>query len=254
MKGYFFVSTFLPPLQFGSPPPVRFERVAALFEENLGARDLKKVRKLLSLVDLQNVPRLLKEEPLDLRGNLTEKELDEAFLNRDGLPNALFEEGEEGALRAFPRALFEFLWEGGEIEEGFLGRYFRFEWEWRLLIALLRGRELKREVEPFISSNPYGDFLVAEALSQSVMPIFDFPIEHRDLGERIAESRGSAIKEQSSVSRYRFKWIKEQLEGRPFSLDHLLGYMAQLLIIEDEEALSKVEGGALLDNIMRGER
>jgi len=84
-----------------------------LLRENLEASDLEKVTLIRQAIDLSNVKQLLKKQALDPRGNLTEKELDEALLNRVGLPEYLFEylegyETVEDRLRHFSKVLIQF--------------------------------------------------------------------------------------------------------------------------------------------------
>jgi len=91
MAQYYFLGSVLPSLKIGKKPDLLFEDLMELFRENLHESDLENVTLIRQYIDLKNVRQLLKKQPLDPRGNLTEKELDEALLNSAELPEYLFE-------------------------------------------------------------------------------------------------------------------------------------------------------------------
>ncbi len=72
-------------------PEITFEELIARLEINLSKEDLEKTNVLRRFVDINNIRALLMEEAIDPRGNLNEKELDEALLVHAVLPDYVFD-------------------------------------------------------------------------------------------------------------------------------------------------------------------
>jgi hypothetical protein len=86
MANYFFLAASLPPLVLGQKPDITFDELMNRFEINLTPEDLEKSKVMRRFIDLHNIRSLLLEEPIDPRGNLNEKALDEALLIKNILP------------------------------------------------------------------------------------------------------------------------------------------------------------------------
>jgi len=251
MSRYFFLSAMLPPLQVKAASPIHFEELLSLLMENLSRSDLKQVTLLRSEIDVKNFPKLFAKKELDCRGNCNEKELDEAFVNQEGFPPFLFEALEaKDAGQAFPVTLLLFFREMERISDGFLKEYFRFEREWRLLIAAFRAKRSELPLEESLIRGSSDDPLLSYILAQKDSTTFDFPFEYRELGQQVKEAQKDPSKEYQAIGNYRFEWIEERIKDAPFSLDYLLGYLVQLMIIEDTDALNKLEGNKRLDEMM----
>src|ERR1700690_56778 len=91
MRQYYFVVPSLPPLSMHDRPEITFDELMTRLEVSLSENDLKKVKVLRLFIDICNIRALLMEEDIDPRGNLTEKELDEALLVHTMLPVYVFE-------------------------------------------------------------------------------------------------------------------------------------------------------------------
>lgn len=257
MSRYFFLGSVLPPLKVGIEPGISFEELRVLFQDNLSASDLEKVKAIRTLIDLKNVQALLKKEEIDSRGNLSEKELDEAVVNQQGLPEALFEllNGTESVaeqLRHFSKVLIAYYKEMEKKYRGFLQRYFRFEREWRVLIAGYRAKKLGVDAAVELQHEDFHDPLVAEVLAQKDTPFFEFPFEYQELGEKLKEVQGNPKGQYEVMANFRFNRIEEEVQDHPFSLDYLLGYLVQLMIVEDAYILDEKQGNQKLSEIVKG--
>ena len=91
MKGYFFLSSFLPKLQFDFPGTSSFDDLILLYRDNLSSNDMKKVWLIRHFIDLENVCQFLREEPIDKHGNFSESELSLALDLQEGFPQYLFD-------------------------------------------------------------------------------------------------------------------------------------------------------------------
>src|ERR1700722_2117384 len=143
MRNYYFVVSSLPPLVIGERPEITFDELMARLKINLSKHDWEKVRVLRRFVDMYNIRALLMEEPVDPKGNLNEKELDEALLVHTGLPDYVFEflgqfEKTVDKIRNFSGLLARFFNEEIPKQEGFLRRYLQFERECRLVLLGIR--------------------------------------------------------------------------------------------------------------------
>lgn len=255
---YFFLGSFLPPLKVGVPPELAFEDFILLLRENLSRRDFEKVKKIRSYIDLRNVEQLLKGEPLDSRGNLNEKELDEALVTKDGLPEYLYEyldgyENTEEKLRHFSKVYVKFFREMEGKEKGFLSFYFNFEREWRLLMTGLRAKNLQRDLVKELQYEDFHDPLVAYLLAQKESPQFEFPFDYSELAEEVKKVKDNPRSQYEMLVRYRIEFLKEKVQDDPFSIEYILAYLAQLILAEDWNALNEKQGKKLLSTLVKEE-
>lgn len=227
-----------------------------LFRDNLSAKDLEKIEDLRLYIDLKNVQKLLKKQPIDLRGNLNEKELDEAIVNQEKLPEFLFDFFEEfqevpDQLRNYSKVLIAYFREMEEKYRGFLKGYFRFEREWRVLLAGYRAKKLGVDPTVELQHEDFHDSLVAEVIAQKDAPFFEFPYEYAQLGEKLKDAK-SPEEQYRLMAEFRFRRVEDEVQDDPFSIDHLLAYLVQLLIVEDNFAQNKRKGNENLTEMVKG--
>lgn len=257
MSRVFFLGSVLPPIKVGSEPGISFEELMLLFKDNMSQSDLEKVKAIRTFVDLKNVQALLKKESIDHRGNLSEKELDEAIVNQQGLPEYLFEhldgtDSAEEQLKNYSKVLIAYFKEMESKYRGFLKGYFRFEREWRILLAGYRSKKLGVDPAVELQHEDFHDTLVAQVMAQKDAPFFEFPFEYAELGEKMKEVQGKPKEQYDAMARFRFNRIGEQVQDHPFSLDYLLGYMVQLMVVEDAYQLDEKQGNETLSEIVKG--
>ncbi len=257
MSKYFFLGSILPPLKVGSDPGIVFEDLMTLFRDNMSTSDLEKIKDILTYVDIKNVQSLLKKEELDHRGNLNEKELDEAIVSQLGLPEYVFKHLEETELiqeqlRHFPKVFIAYFKEMKKKYRGFLKGYFCFEHEWRVLLAGYRAKNLGLDPGVELQHEDFHDPLVAQVLAQKDAPFFEFPFEYADLGEKLKNAHGKPKMQYEVMANYRFCRVGDEVQDVPFSADYLLGYLVQLMIVEDAYALDEKQGNQMLSEIVKG--
>ena len=107
MAEYYFIGTALPPIAIGTKPELSFKELYDLLTLNVSAADLERADDLLWSIDLSNIRAFWMGLPLDNRGRLSAKELEEALLVREGLPEFLIDfldryESTQDRLRYFP--------------------------------------------------------------------------------------------------------------------------------------------------------
>jgi Protein of unknown function (DUF2764) len=257
MRNYYFVVPSLPPLSMRDRPQISFVELCARLEISLSKGDLEKTKILRRFVDIGNIRSLLMEEAVDPRGNLSEKDLDEALLVRSGLPDYVFEflgqfEKVVDKIKHFPGLLALFFNKEISRNKGFLRAYFTFERESRLVLVGLRAKQLGRDVARELQFEDPTDFLVAQILAQKDADRYDPPAHYADLKELIASCYNDPWLENRAFAEYRFKKIGEMAEGKGFSIDQILCYMAQLMMIESILELDEEKGTMILDTFKSG--
>ena len=218
-----------------------FKDFQQLCEDNLSAVDMQKLDHLLEPIDLYNIKAFWLGLPLDDRGRFKGKDLEEAMLTFDLLPSYVFDfldkyETQQQRIRNFS-ALYASMY--SQDFDGFLGRYFRFEKEFRLVLLALRakkyGKDLQKELQfedpqdPFVmgilAQKDSGDYFPAEGYEEVRALFLEHYIEPKKLDE--------------ALKKFRFDKIVE-LEGiEPFSIDKILSYAARLLILESGQKMNK---------------
>jgi len=244
MAGYFFLGSMLPPLELGDTPGLSFQEIWELLRMNMTSGDLRKVKLIRRYVDLKNVWQLLKKQPLDVRGNLTERELDEALLSREGLPEYLFEycdeyETLEGQLRYFSKVYTSFFKEMDENERGFLKFYFNFERRCRLVLAGRRARLLGVDLIEELRHEDFSDPFVAQVISQRDAKSFEAPPGYEKLEEMLAQEKDDPKGQYEVVASFRFEKISQYVQEVFFSVNYILGYFVQFMIVEDWNAINE---------------
>lgn len=257
MRNYYFVVPSLPPLALSDLPGITFFELMARLETSLSKKDLEKTRVVRLFVDICNIRALLLEEPIDPRGNLSEKELDEALLIHAVLPDYVYEflgryEKVSDKIRHFSGLLAEFFNREIAQQEGFLKKYLMFEREWRLVLVGLRAKLLGRDVAYELQFEDFTDPLVAQILAQKDADRYDPPAEYADLKDLLATNYADPWLEQRAFAEYRFRKISELAEDALFTMDQVLAYMAQLMLIEAINELDVERGKMILDTFKTG--
>lgn len=257
MRNYYFVVASLPPLFLREQSEIAFAEFMTRLEINLNKQDLEKTKVLRRFVDIYNIRALLMEEPVDPRGNLNEKELDEALLVQAILPNYIFEflgqfEKVPDKLKNFYGLLARFFNEEIPVQKGFLRRYLVFERECRLVLVAIRAKQLGRDVAKELQFEDPMDPFVAHILAQKDSPTYDPPFEYAELKDLIASSYADPWAEHKAFEEYRFRKIEEFAEHNTFTIDQILGYMARLMIHESISELDIEKGNMILETFKSG--
>jgi len=236
MQNYVFLGTVLPPLQFGQQLDFGFDALLEIYKMNMNRSDLEKVESIRRYIDLRNVLEHLKKNLLDHRGNLTEREIDEALLSREGLPSYLYDyldehETVEEQIQHFSKVFMQFF-NGSQQKKGsFLEFLFSFEREWRLLMVGYRAKELNLDIAKELQHEDFHDPFVMQILAQKDSPYFEFPFEYSELGDGLKDLQKDPMEHYDFMAEFRFDQIEERIQNVPFSVDYALGYLVQFMIV-----------------------
>lgn len=257
MHNYFFVAPSLPTLVLGESPEITFEEVISRLQLNLCKEDMERVNTLRLSIDLQNIRALYSNKPLDPRGNLSEKQLDEALLVEADLPDYVFDflnqfDEDKEKVRHFFGLLSNYYAEEIPKQEGFLKDLLEFQREVHLVLAALRAKKTKRDIVKELQFEDFTDPFVAHILAQKDLDDYDPPMEYQDLKHYLLNSGNDPWEQYKTVVGYEFNRI-EEMTGYPlFSLDWILGFVARLLLVEKWNALNDEEGKQIVDRYITG--
>ena len=256
MKNTYFLGTVLPELVIDAEPDLQFQELINLFRMNMSQSDLDKVAIIRTFIDLENIKRFLQNIELDSRGNLTEKQLDEALLNKETLPSYVFDlfdqyETTKERLSHFSRIFVEFFKDPNNQKGKFLTFYFNFEREWRQMLVGYRAKKLGRDLITELQYEDFGDPFVAEILAQKDSAQFEFPYEYEDLGLMFSSGDESPLGQYKMMVKFRFDKIKAFVENTPFSIDWTLAYLTMFNLVHDYHALDNTKGQKLLNLVLK---
>lgn len=264
MGVYFFTATALPPISIGTSPDLSFADMMFLCETNLSHADLEKTHVMRTFYDLQNLRQLWAknamseklDETLDPRANLDENGLEEALLTGTGLPDYVYDfmrayDDRDSRLKHFPALIATYFKVETARHSGFLRRYLAFERDWRLVFAGFRAKQLKRDLVAELQFEDADDDLVRQILAQKDAEHYEPPEDYRELREIFEEYHHDPLTLHQVLSQYRFEKIAEFLGTDLFSIDCILGYLAQLIEVEKWMELDKKKGLHIVNRIVK---
>jgi hypothetical protein len=257
MNNYFFILPSLPPLSLLDRPEITFDELMKRLELNLSKADWEKVVLLRRFIDIQNIRSLFMEETVDPKGNLSEKQLDEALLTHSILPEYVFDfldqfEKVGDKIRNFSGLSVRYFQEEIPRQQGFLKKYLTFERETRLVLLALRAKVVGRDVARELQFEDVADPLVAQILAQRDVDRYEPPSEYAELKELFLNAAYDPWEEKKAFAAYRFKKIAEMAEEKVFSIDQILAYVAQLIQVENFYELDAEKGKMILETFKTG--
>ena len=153
-------------------------------------------------------------------------------------------------LNNFPSILHSYFAKESLNSDLFLQHYLTFEWQWRLVFVALRAHDLKRDLEKELAYEDLENPFVLELLAASREKTFTPPAPYTDL-KAIYEARKNApLDLYQALSQWRFNYIEEYIEWENFSIERILGYVAQVELCEEWLQLDKLKGLEIVEEMM----
>jgi hypothetical protein len=252
MKNYYFLSVSLPPIAIGEKVNISFEELLFRLKINLSKKDWEQVVVFRRFLDINNIRALFLEDSIDLRGNLDEQELDAALLLQFHLPDYVFDflgrfEQIADKIKFFPQLLSLYFVQENEKAHGFLKDYLQWEREWRLVLAAIRAKLLGRNiVEEFQMEDPFDPFII-DIIAQKDAPVYEPPTKYCDLKEIFLSQKIDLWQKNKAIASWRLDQIGNLVKKPLFSIEWILSYMAQLLIVEQWNEFDELKGSNILE-------
>ena len=257
MNRYPFILSCFPEIEIGEKPELSFKEARDILALNLSRADLQKVNQLLLPIGLDNIKALWLGLPLNERGGMSGKELEEALLVRAPLPQFIIDfldeyDTTEERLHHFS-ALYASLYQDVALKlKGFLGAYYQFEREMRLVLTALRAKKLGRDLARELQFEDVHDSFVMQILVQKDSAEYFPPQEYEDLKSLFVENSSEPMKLYRALLEYRFDRILEIEERyQQFTIDRILGFLARLMIVEMWDQLDRERGLGLVDDLSK---
>jgi len=249
---YYFFSASLPHLVLGQKPEISFNDLMASLNLNLNQRDLKKIYSLRRIFDIYNIRSCLLEKEFDLKGNLSEKELNQALLLQEEFPLYIFDFLDQ--FKKFSEKMIFFsglinlyFREEALIQTGFLKQYFQFERTWRIVLMAIRAKQSKKKVLHGLKFEDPKDPLILHLLAQESRPSYDPPIGYEELKAKYLSCGPDPWQQNKIVAEWRLHQIEELVQEPFFSIDWILSYVAQLFIIEQWNEMNTLQGQTIVE-------
>lgn len=255
MAKYYFVGTLLPPLTFDAPAEITFSRLDVLMRDNLTRRDYQKLLIVRHFYDLLNLRSLWLEEELDLRGELSPLGLQEALVNRSGLPDYVYDymdryQKKEDRIHHFPFLLAKFFQSASSIKDPFLRNYLNFERELRLVLTAFRAKKLGRDLSAELQYEDPEEDLIAQMLAQQDAESYEPPEKYKELKVLFEKYGDDPLALQRALDEYRFETIENLVDmADTFSIERLLAYVIQFVLVEKWFEMDKAKGIQILDKM-----
>jgi len=253
---YYFLASALPELQIGVPPELNWQELEFLISVNLNKNDEESVHRLRLFYDIQNLRLLWRNEAISDRGNFDENGLEEAILTKEGLPDyvnafaARYESPDE-RVEHFSSLLSSYFQVEVPKSIGFLHDYLTFEREWRLVLIGFRAKRLNRDLLKELQYEDLSDDLVMQILAQKDTQTFEPPRRYEELAPLFEEHYDYPLQLYQALCEYRFQKINELIGVNMFTIDRILGYMVQLIIVEKLFELDRKKGIEIVDTIVK---
>ena len=251
MIDYYYLASSLPSLEIGEIPRVCFGDFIESCRLNLDPEDLAKTKVVRRWTDVTNLGAFFRGDSLDPRGNVSADDIEDMVMMREGFSGYICDflkeyDSKEDRLRYFPRLLSYFFKEEIPCSEGFLHEYLRFERDFRLVMTGFRSKILGRDVSVELQYEDPDDIIVAQILAQKDSPSFEPPVWFSNLKEAFEDNRHDPIKLHKAMYEYRFSIMERLFQKEFFSMDRILGYMTQLIIVEKWLELDEEKGKDIL--------
>lgn len=257
MTQYYFLTTLLPELVLGEKPELSYLELRPLLDANLTPNDREKAYVICRLADLENLRALWNNQPIDLHGNFNKSELEDLLIAQgEEVPSYLIDylgryASLEDRISHFPQLVASFFNEEIAVAEGFLKDYLSFERDLRLVMVGFRAKQRHRDVALELQyEDPY-DPVVAQILAQKDAASYDPPAGFEELKPLFEKYANAPLDLHKAILEYRLARIAQLTGDALFSVDHVLSYLASLIIIERWNALDHAEGTKVIDSLLK---
>ena len=259
MTEYYFLASLLPPLEIGHVPSLAFPELKMLMDANLTNTDWKRVRKFLSLIDLENLRAFWAKEPFDPRGNFNREQIEHALSDYRWPSGESFlpyltdyiekYQTNEDYLLHFPLLVTNFFNYEIEHETDFVRDFFTFQSEMRQVLVGFRAKKLGRDVAIELQYEDPTDPIVAQILAQKDAKNYEPPFEYKELKPIFEEFSDAPLALYKAIYEYQFNHIIELWGSEFFTVDRILNYAARLILVERWLELDVQKGIQVVDTI-----
>ena len=256
-KPYVFIGTSLPPLKIDEKPDITFTELLGLLKDNLSVADFKKIEQVQNFFNVRNIRLVLEDSEIDPYGSLDKNELEDALLEDNVLPSYVIDflnqyPTKEERLKFFPSILATYFRKEGKAASGMLKAYLQLERQMRLIAVAFRAKQLSWDIAKALQFEDPNEDFIAQLLVQKNSSTFLFPEGFEELEKIFQASYDDPLVLHKALLEYRFNKLEQSVEFDVFSLDRMIAYFIQLVLIEKWQRLDQQKGIEIIDNILKG--
>jgi hypothetical protein len=242
MKRYYYLAASLPDLGLELKLPVTFSDFLLDADVYLSKTHKKLTGVLRELIDIENIRRLLLEQKIDDRGNLSEAELDEAILSKVNLPEYAVDFLDQfntiqSRLDHFAALYAGFYQAHQKTGNLFIDKYLQLEHELRLWLSLLRAKRMGIDFSYVLQFEDTQDPLIMSMLIQNQNSDLLIPTEYKALKDFFVNFADDPLLLHKKIEEFRIQKITELTQDNFFEVDNILAFLAKLLVIEQWQSL-----------------
>ena len=148
--------------------------------------------------------------------------------------------------------LANFFKDAQQERDPFLKAYFTFERELRLVMTGFRAKKLGRDLSLELRYENLEEEIINEIISQKDAKVFEPPEKYEALKFYFDKFGEEPLVLQKALDEYRFNFIDQLVDmSDAFSIERILSYMIQLIIVEKWFELDKAKGMQIVDIIVK---
>jgi hypothetical protein len=256
MNKYYFLLCSLPTIEIGSKPYVTFVELENYLDWNLNEQDKKILYKFKEYLDFKNLKNFWMNREIDPRGNLDDKTIHEVSLREDLLPEYVCDfmkkfQTSEQRINNF--SIIEIAFIRDCIEHPlskFLLAYFTLKRETKLILTALRAKTLGRDISKELEGEDFDDPLIQNIISQKDEKAYLPPQEYEELKDLYLKNQEDPKALYKAYLEFCFNRYAEFSESYPFTIDQILGYLANLILVEDYNNLDQERGNLIVQALL----
>ena len=130
--------------------------------------------------------------------------------------------------------------------------YLNFERELRLVMAAFRAKKLRYDLSVELQYEDPEEELIAQLLAQRDAKTFEPPEKYQEIKTIFEKEGDHPLALQKAIDQYRFEKIENLIDMADiFSIERILAYLLQFIIIEKWFELDKDKGIDIVDTILK---
>lgn len=257
MSEYYFVSTYLSPLNFDVNPEMSLPEFNQLLQDNLTARDYQKILAVRHFYDVLNLRALWLKTAFDLNGLLNARELENAIQEENRFPSFVYEfleayEKTDERLKNFPLLVAQLFQQAQLQNEGLFNQYLILEREMRLVLTVFRAKKLGRSISQELQYEDPEESLIAQLLANQDNQNVEPPEKYKELQELFENLGGDPLALEKALDQYRFNYLGNLAASEdPFSIQYILAYFLQMILIKKWFEMDHLKGMNIANTLVK---
>lgn len=236
MGRHFFLCSAVPDLSIEQKPTIAFDAFIFMLELSCSKSEWRHVISLRQFFDLMNLQATFFHRPLQPYGTVSPDDFEDHLRQHVGLNHTLIDYliryPHDDQRREHFSQLVAYFFEEKKGEKGFVGAYFTWLEEFFVVGATIRAKRLGRDIAKELGDEDFSNPRVLEGLAFRDATSYEPPKAFAKVKEIYDRDFDNPKELEKNTTQFIFQHLEAIKEKHPFSLDYLLAYMVQLILIE----------------------